>query len=303
MNEEIRTLESHGVHVEQTMTTPSRPGKKPRPVWVVRGNVFGLESFFRDNGGKKYRGAWSFFENPSDHILEELDTRGRQSFAEQVESTVERKEARIERYEGYSENAEARASAAYGKASSILSVIPPGQPILVGHHSERRHRRDLAKADNAMRKSVEESKKSEYYDYKVRSLSHQVTRAKESRLYLENQLKKATRELKALERWAKLYTDQKNQDDLRPRIAQAQEKVAYWKKRLEEREQEILAEGGQVASPATVKPGDLVRYGDWYPVVRVNRNTVTISHWLGIPHFTYKLEYSRITEVRTPNKV
>lgn len=38
----------------------------------VRGNVFGLESFFRDNGGKKYRGAWSFFEDPSDHILEEL---------------------------------------------------------------------------------------------------------------------------------------------------------------------------------------------------------------------------------------
>src|SRR5436305_853670 len=30
-----------------------------------------------------------------------------------------------------------------------------GQPILVGHHSEKRHRRDIAKIDNGMRKTIE----------------------------------------------------------------------------------------------------------------------------------------------------
>jgi predicted RNase H-like nuclease (RuvC/YqgF family) len=219
-----------------------------------------------------------------------------------VEGKIARKEARIERYEGYSENAEARASAASSRATSILSIIPPGQPILVGHHSERRHRRGLEKADNAMRKSVEESKKVEHYDYKVRSLGYEISRARESRKYLENRLKDAKKELRKLEGWAKVYLDQKNHENLQPRITQAKEKVAYWEKRLEERENEIRAEGGQVASPENIRPGDLVRDGQWYPVVRVNRNTVTVSHWLGVPTLTYKLEYRRITEFRTPNK-
>ena len=38
------------------------------------------------------------------------------------------------------------------------SGIPFGQPILVGHHSERRHRRAIEKADNAMRRGVEAQK-------------------------------------------------------------------------------------------------------------------------------------------------
>ncbi len=201
MNNENPTLESHGVRITETMTTPSKPGKKPRPVWVASGNTFGLETFFRDIGGKKFRGAWSFFKDPSEAILSELNTNGRQSFAEQIESTIERKEARIERFEGYSENAEARAHAASERAFSILSVIPPGQPILVGHHSERRHRRDLSRSDSAMRKSVEESKKSEYYDYKATSLSNQVSRARESLKYMENRFKEARKELNTLKRW------------------------------------------------------------------------------------------------------
>jgi len=35
------------------------------------------------------------------------------------------------------------------------SGIPFGQPILVGHHSARKHRRALERADNAMRKGIE----------------------------------------------------------------------------------------------------------------------------------------------------
>ncbi len=40
-------------------------------------------------------------------------------------------------------------------AQRISSGIPPGQPILVGHHSEKRHRRDLARIDTGYRKSAE----------------------------------------------------------------------------------------------------------------------------------------------------
>ncbi len=32
-------------------------------------------------------------------------------------------------------------------------MIPPGQPILVGHHSERRTRRDAQRIENGMKTS------------------------------------------------------------------------------------------------------------------------------------------------------
>jgi len=58
---------------------------------------------------------------------------------------AERKAARIERLLGRAEKARAEGEARLRAADRIASVIPLGQPILVGHHSERRHRRDLEK--------------------------------------------------------------------------------------------------------------------------------------------------------------
>lgn len=79
------------------------------------------------------------------------------------EDYQDRKEARVERYEARAAKAQAESNAASKAAHDILRYIPPGQPILVGHHSERRHRRDLEKSDRNMRKSVEASEKAAYY--------------------------------------------------------------------------------------------------------------------------------------------
>lgn len=76
---------------------------------------------------------------------------------------AERKEARIERLESRAAKAQGESTAAYHEARSIMDHIPAGQPILVGHHSERHHRRDLDKIDRSMRKSVEADEKASYY--------------------------------------------------------------------------------------------------------------------------------------------
>jgi hypothetical protein len=60
--------------------------------------------------------------------------------------------------------------AAKAERESEASFIPLGQPILVGHHSERRHRRDLARIDNNMRRAIEASEKSGYYAHKAASV-------------------------------------------------------------------------------------------------------------------------------------
>lgn len=295
-------LQSHGIRIVESMTTPSRPGKKPRPVWVVSGNTFGLDSFFYEIGGKKYRGAWSFFKNPSGEILEEVNTNGRMSFADQVDAKLGRKEARIEKFEAYSENAEARSSAAYQKAHAVSSMIPMGQPILVGHHSENRHRRDLRRIDSGMRKSIEESKKADYYSSKVSSLSYEVKRARESRKYIGNRIEETKRELNSIERWLEVSISEASREAHQVRKLQASEKLSFWQGRLQELEREILEAGGQIASSETIKVGDEIYYSGWLPVVRVNKKTVTVSNWLGVSTLQYKIEYCRIQKFRTPNK-
>lgn len=72
-----------------------------------------------------------------------------------------KQEAKRERLEAAADRAEQRSNAAYGRADlrESASGIPLGQPILVGHHSEGRHRAAIKRADNAMRKSVEEGKR------------------------------------------------------------------------------------------------------------------------------------------------
>lgn len=79
----------------------------------------------------------------------------------------QRKQDRIDRYRERAANARQRSDSAYNAAHAISDVIPFGQPILVGHHSEKRHRRDLAKIDNGMRRSFEESKKAEYWEQRA----------------------------------------------------------------------------------------------------------------------------------------
>ena len=284
------TLADFGLRVDETMTTPSRPGKKPRPVWIVRGNIFGLEEFFRDINGRKFRGAWSFFENPSETILKHVQTNGRQSFAEQVESETQRKLEKAERYETYAANAEARAESRYQAANEIGSAIPFGQPILVGHHSERRHRRDIERISQNMRKSVEESEKAEYLKDRAHDLSNAEARLS-NRRYVGNRVKDAQKEVNKLSKWM---------EPTNPRLVHAQEKLTYWNSRLAEVEAAQKDKGHAVASPETIKVGDLIdSLGSWLPVVRVNKKTVTVSHWLGVPTLHNKIEYTRIKKFQS----
>lgn len=85
---------------------------------------------------------------------------------------AERQEQKKERYQERVEQAEQRSQAHYENHSKIASVIPMGQPILIGHHSEKRHRKDLERIDNEMRKSIQESEKADYYRNKVDNIDN-----------------------------------------------------------------------------------------------------------------------------------
>jgi hypothetical protein len=78
-------------------------------------------------------------------------------------SLVQRATERAERFDIYSENRAKDAELARKQVDSIVQHIPFGQPILVGHHSERRARRDVERIDNGMRKSIQMWDASKYW--------------------------------------------------------------------------------------------------------------------------------------------
>ena len=79
-------------------------------------------------------------------------------------SLSERAEERAERFGEYSENRGKEAQAARDAASRIADAIPFGQPILVGHHSERRARKDAQRIQDGMRKSCSLWETAEYWE-------------------------------------------------------------------------------------------------------------------------------------------
>jgi hypothetical protein len=64
------------------------------------------------------------------------------------------------------------AQAQHNRARAIGELIPFGQPILVGHHSEKHARRDAEKIDRAMRNSVKANEKADYYAYRAESAAN-----------------------------------------------------------------------------------------------------------------------------------
>lgn len=87
-------------------------------------------------------------------------------------SLVERSEERAARMENYSERRAADAEAAHKAVSAIADNIPFGQPILVGHHSERHARRDAEKIENGMRRAVKMWEESKYWTDRAAGAIH-----------------------------------------------------------------------------------------------------------------------------------
>ena len=73
----------------------------------------------------------------------------------------ERREARADRLRDWAGKRETSAAANAVRASEMASVIPFGQPILVGHHSERRDRNYRDRIGRTMDRAIEDSRKAE----------------------------------------------------------------------------------------------------------------------------------------------
>lgn len=79
------------------------------------------------------------------------------------ENYKEKKENRIDKYKSRGKRAFDNSKQHQKAAENATKGIEPGQPILVGHHSEKGHRAALYKCHSHMSKTIEEQKKAANY--------------------------------------------------------------------------------------------------------------------------------------------
>ncbi|MGD1056214.1 MAG: DUF3560 domain-containing protein [Solirubrobacteraceae bacterium] len=82
----------------------------------------------------------------------------------------ERREARAERLRQWAAKRETRANQAAASVGTLASLIPLGQPILLGHHSQRRAERDRDRIANGTRRVVEHSTKAREFTSRAENI-------------------------------------------------------------------------------------------------------------------------------------
>lgn len=209
-------------------------------------------------------------------------TGPRKSAAERDAETRERAAARAERMDARAAKRSSEAERRF-EASDLReekSGIPFGQPILVGHHSERRHRRAIERAHANLGKGVEAQREAERAG-EAAERARRTAAGAESKVTIGNRIAKNERELRDLDRrLAGTHSSSR-------RVPEGE-----YRQRLENMRAEVvdqlefdrgkMAERGGVPSKDTVSPGDYVKIrGQWYPVRKANAKTVGVPNTYG----------------------
>jgi hypothetical protein len=86
----------------------------------------------------------------------------------------ERIEQRQDRRTDWAEKRESSARAELDQAHTMAAAIPFGQPILIGHHSERRDRNYRARIDGAMSRGVADARMAEHHASRAEGIARQL---------------------------------------------------------------------------------------------------------------------------------
>lgn len=201
------------------------------------------------------------------------------SAAEREAEAQERAAARAERLDARAEKAHAESAAELAAEDRIRDYIPFGQPVLVGHHSQRRHERALEKADRHFQRGMDANRKAQEAEAGA-ARARLVASGEESVVTIGNRIERLEAELREVRRrlvgTGKAYTSHEKpaEGSYRTRL---QRREAELLDELEHNQAKLAAAGGVAYSRENVRPGDLVRVrGIWYPVARSNAKSVSV---------------------------
>jgi uncharacterized protein DUF3560 len=220
--------------------------------------------------------------------------------------SVEYAAERADRLTAAAEKHEQKANAAYQRSNAAVAMIPLGQPILVGHHSERMHRAALRRSHRAMDESVRESSTAE----RLRAAA-ESSRRKQARRGIptgdsetpEAMTRRADRleaDARAMRRNIARYQAERVERGEPPDESEEQrhyeQHCADTESLAAELRARIVAAGGIAADRLNAAAGDLVRIAGFVgTIVRVNPKTYTVR--MQIDGWTLKLDRTKLTAI------
>lgn len=134
---------------------------------------------------------------------------------------AERAQLKADRLDGIAHKRAQQANAFQAAANELSEAFYMGQPILVGHHSERKARKTQERMHSAMTNAVKASKAANYWLYRASGVEHYANMKNDPRVRA-NRIKTLLAELRDLQRdinhanlclkvWAKITEDAKIQ--------------------------------------------------------------------------------------------
>ncbi|MFE7194470.1 DUF3560 domain-containing protein [Kitasatospora sp. NPDC057541] len=211
-----------------------------------------------------------------DIIIDEDTAR---PFAEAEAERLAAAASRAERFANRANRATATGEALIARADEGFSRIPPGQPILIGHHSEQRDRNHRERLHTTERRGRDELKRGQHWDNRA-----QAAAAYEQNRYDIPTTLRRIETLQAADRHdARALAKLAGKDDpavteyraeLQRRTAERAEELAHWRRVVADAE----AAGAKLWRPGDFRPGDLVQIGGgrWWEVIRVNAKSLTV---------------------------
>ncbi|MEU0078516.1 DUF3560 domain-containing protein [Micromonospora tulbaghiae] len=191
--------------------------------------------------------------------------------AERETDRAERADRRAARYAERAGKADAESQARRAAADAISDRMPFGEPIKIGHHSERSHRRAFEKIHAHTEKSWEAADKARELSDRAEAVGHNLAHRQDPRVTM--------RRIERLEvEQRKLVRDYGER--AAGKVARLTEEIEHWRAELAK-----LAESGEFVpwGPEHFRKGDAVNVrGTWYPVVRVNRKSVSVPPLIGL---------------------
>ncbi len=240
-------------------------------------------------------------------VAQEIDDSVR-STAEVEAGKIARQENRVEALNAKAERKADTADALWERHERDVNRLPEGgEPIKIGHHSEKRHRNAIKKAHDSARRGIDAMHEAERVAERAEAAAH-TTASRYSVQTVANRIDKIEADIRRYERQivADYYDNatgyrpatqaQKDARAVRitPFIEEARDQLTYWKG---VRADQIATGKATNFGPDTINKGDAVKIrGHWYIVARTNPKTVSVKTEYS---WTERAEYAAIQAVKT----
>lgn len=206
---------------------------------------------------------------------------------------AQRQNRRAEALDAKADRQAAAAEAAGDAEQRAVQALPPGgEPIKIGHHSEARHRKAIARAHDATRRAIDASDEADAASSKAAAAAAGTAR-RYNPITVKNRLQKLEaeqrRDQRILDGYRRVvarsathdYVDESEpatgpyREQVVARMTQRGDEIDYWTTVYAEQQAAGIA---STYSRDSIAKGDMVEYrGGWYRVVRVNPKSVSVQ--------------------------